>query len=90
MSIDSQKNIILEKGFFYLNDGQFDVHLFHEGTGTKSYRFFGAHMVHEHDLDAVRFVVWAPNAKEVHLVGDFNEWNDFGYPLKRIDRKSVV
>lgn len=65
------------------------MHLFHEGTGINSYRFFGAHKVIQNDIQAVRFVVWAPNAKDVHLVGDFNEWNDFGYPLKRISDSGV-
>lgn len=80
---------ILEKGFFYLDDGELDVHLFHEGTNYKSYNFFGAHRIKHFELDAVRFVVWAPNAKDVHLVGEFNDWNDFGYPLKRISDSGV-
>lgn len=87
--MELQKNIIMEKGFFYSDDGQFDVHLFHEGTGINSYRFFGAHKVTQNEIQAVRFVVWAPNAKDVHLVGDFNEWDDFGYPLKRISDSGV-
>lgn len=83
------KESIHEKGFFYLHDGELDVHLFHEGTNYQSYNFFGAHKIHKFDMDAIRFVVWAPNAKEVHLVGDFNDWNDFGYPLQRISDSGV-
>ncbi|GAB6107863.1 1,4-alpha-glucan branching protein GlgB [Fusibacter bizertensis] len=87
--IDDIKESIREKGFFYLHDGELDVHLFHEGTNYQSYNFFGAHKIHKFDMDAIRFVVWAPNAKEVHLVGDFNDWNDFGYPLQRISNSGV-
>lgn len=89
MQSNELKESILEKGFFYLNEGDLDVHLFHEGTNHRSYNFFGAHKIHKFEMDAVRFVVWAPNAKEVHLVGDFNEWNDFGFPLNRINDSGV-
>lgn len=80
---------ILEKGFYYLTEGELDVHLFHEGTNYKSYNYFGAHAISNHDLEAVRFVVWAPNAREVHVVGDFNDWNDFGYPMQRVRDSGV-
>ena len=89
MHTNDIKESIHEKGFFYLHDGELDVHLFHEGTNYQSYNFFGAHKIHKFDMDAIRFVVWAPNAKEVHLVGDFNDWDDFGYPLQRISDSGV-
>lgn len=89
MQVHKIKETILEKGFFYLTEGELDVHLFHEGTNYKSYNFFGAHPINKHELDSVRFVVWAPNAKEVHLVGDMNNWDDFGYPLQRISDSGV-
>ena len=89
MHTNEIRESILEKGFFYLEDGALDVHLFHEGTNYKSYNFFGAHKIKQFDLEAVRFVVWAPNAKEVHLVGTFNDWNNFGYPLERISDSGV-
>lgn len=89
MHTNEIRESILEKGFFYLEDGALDVHLFHEGTNYHSYNFFGAHKIKQFDLDAVRFVVWAPNAKEVHLVGTFNDWNNFGYPLERVNDSGV-
>ena len=51
------KETILEKGFFYLTEGELDVHLFHEGTNYKSYNFFGAHPIIKYNMDSVRFVV---------------------------------
>lgn len=86
---ESFHEIVREKGYFYLNDGDLDVHLFHEGTNYHSYHFFGAHKMTCYDIEAVRFIVWAPNAKEVHLVGDFNQWNDTSMPLKRIKDSGV-
>ena len=71
--------------YFYCKDGEFDAYLFHEGTFYKSHEFLGAHPVVGDKGDAVRFVVWAPNAKDVYLVGDFNNWDGENLPLERID-----
>lgn len=71
--------------YFYCKDGEFDAYLFHEGTFYKSHEFLGAHPVIGDKGDAVRFVVWAPNAKDVYLVGDFNNWDGENLPLERID-----
>lgn len=70
--------------YFYLNEGEFDAHLFHEGTFYRSYEFLGSHGVKGENGEAVRFVVWAPNAKKVYLMGDFNDWNEGDLPLKKI------
>lgn len=67
--------------FFYYEEGALDAHLFHEGTFYKSYEFLGAHPM---DNDAVRFVVWAPRAKAVYLIGDFNQWREYELELKPI------
>ena len=52
---------------------QFPIYLFHKGENYRSYEFFGAHRLKE---DTFAFRVWAPNAQDVSLVGDFNGWND--------------
>lgn len=75
---------IQEKGYFYLNEGEWDSHLFHEGTFYKSYAFLGAHPIRRFEIDAYRFVVWAPNAKAVYLIGDFNQWTPNQYPLQKL------
>lgn len=89
MSANSIHKTIQEKGYFYLNEGAFDVHLFHEGTFYKSHEFMGAHPINRFDTDAVRFIVWAPNALKVHLVGDFNDWDNTGYPMQRIKNSGL-
>jgi 1,4-alpha-glucan branching enzyme len=55
--------------------GDFDLHLFNEGTNYQIYEKFGAHVM---DLGGVRgtlFAVWAPNAQRVSVVGGFNRWD---------------
>ena len=77
------------KKYVYLEDAAFDAHLFHEGTYYKSYEFLGAHPIDIEGKSYVRFVVWAPRAKEVYLIGDFNNWNETSLPLKKIENSGL-
>lgn len=49
---------------------------FHKEGCHESYNMFGGHLVTEHEIQGVRFTVWAPHAKVVSVVGDFNEWDN--------------
>ena len=51
-----------------------DIYLFNGGTHYEIYNKMGAHVAVEDGEDGVYFAVWAPNAKTVSVVGDFNEW----------------
>ncbi|MEO7398817.1 MAG: 1,4-alpha-glucan branching protein GlgB [Ilumatobacteraceae bacterium] len=53
--------------------GQLDVHLFNEGRHRRLWELLGAHVI---AAGGVRFTVWAPDAREVYVVGDWNEWGD--------------
>ena len=59
----------------------FDLHLFAEGTLLKAYEHFGAHIRTLPSARGVHFVVWAPNATRVSVVGDFNNWNGLLHPM---------
>lgn len=50
------------------------MYLFNIGEHFESYRFFGSKKSKENDKEGWRFTVWAPNAKNVALVGDFSDW----------------
>ncbi|SFI73221.1 1,4-alpha-glucan branching enzyme [Kaistella treverensis] len=52
-----------------------DIYLFREGTHYRLYEKFGSHSVNVDGVEGVYFAVWAPFAKEVSVIGDFNEWN---------------
>lgn len=58
-----------------------DVYLFNTGKAQKAWLLFGCHYIPEAALH--RFVVWAPNAEAVSLVGDFNGWDDGKTPMQR-------
>jgi len=52
-----------------------DVYLFKEGKHYRLYEKFGAHSVEKDGVEGVYFSVWAPNAKKVSVIGNFNNWN---------------
>ncbi|MBN2898753.1 MAG: 1,4-alpha-glucan branching protein GlgB [Clostridia bacterium] len=65
------------------------VYLFNQGENYYSYKTFGAHFLEKKQESKVRFVVWAPSAKAVYLVGAFNEWMGDDYPLEKDGRTGV-
>ena len=60
-----------------------DIYHFREGTYFRAYEKLGAHAVRAADgtVSGTRFAVWAPNAAEVAVVGDFNDWDRRRHPL---------
>ncbi|MBP2629777.1 MAG: 1,4-alpha-glucan branching protein GlgB [Firmicutes bacterium] len=67
----------------------YDLYLYHQGTNYHSYQMFGAHCVSENGEEGVRFSVWAPNAQEISVVGDFNNWQQGSHRMARIDDSSI-
>jgi 1,4-alpha-glucan branching enzyme len=66
-----------------------DLHLFGEGNHHHIYRKLGAHLDEDGGVSGVRFAVWAPNARSVSVVGDFNAWNGGSHPMVRIGNSGV-
>lgn len=66
-----------------------DLYLFHEGNNFRSYQLLGAHVVEENGSKGVRFTVWAPNAREVRVVGNFNGWQGDKHRLQRVGQSGV-
>lgn len=60
----------------------FDLHLFGEGRLYKAYEQLGSQVCTHQDIQGVNFAVWAPNAKRVSVVGDFNEWDGRRHPMR--------
>ena len=56
---------------------------FHQGTLTDGWRWFGAHPVEKRGKPGWIFRVWAPHARAVSVVGDFNGWNPMENPMKQ-------
>src|ERR1700716_4139729 len=60
----------------------FDLYLFNEGTHARVYQKLGAHVVKVDGKPGVAFAVWAPNADEVSVIGEFNNWDPKATPLR--------
>ncbi|WP_294323110.1 1,4-alpha-glucan branching protein GlgB [uncultured Chryseobacterium sp.] len=58
-----------------------DIYLFKEGRHYKLYDKFGAHSAEKDGVQGVYFSVWAPNARKVSVIGNFNSWNPDGHIL---------
>ncbi|MBN1221971.1 MAG: 1,4-alpha-glucan branching enzyme, partial [Candidatus Aminicenantes bacterium] len=60
----------------------YDIYLFKEGNSFRLYEKMGAHFMSVDGEKGVYFAVWAPNAKKVSVIGDFNRWNPGKHPLE--------
>ena len=66
--------------------GPMDDFLIAEGTHLRLFDKLGAHLITHEGVQGVHFAVWAPNARSVAVVGDFNDWDGARHPLrKRLD-----
>ncbi|RGS33865.1 1,4-alpha-glucan branching protein GlgB [Eubacterium sp. AF22-9] len=63
---------------------ELDAYLFGQGTHYEIYNKMGAHVGVKDGKEGVYFAVWAPAAKEVYVIGEFNNWNAYGYDMKKI------
>ncbi len=55
--------------------GDMDLYLFNEGNHKDIYQKLGSHLITHQGVSGVSFAVWAPNAKRVSVVGNFNDWD---------------
>ncbi|WP_299288232.1 1,4-alpha-glucan branching protein GlgB [uncultured Tateyamaria sp.] len=60
----------------------FDKYLVGEGTHKELWRVLGAHVMSHQGVQGTHFAVWAPNARKVSVVGDFNAWDGRQHPLR--------
>jgi len=63
--------------------GELDVHLLVEGNHLASHQKLGAHPIVHDGVAGIAFAVWAPNARRVSVVGDFNLWDGRRMPMRK-------
>ena len=63
---------------------EMDQYLFATGTHYEIYKKMGAHICEQDGVQGVYFAVWAPNAQWVHVVGNFNGWNEDSHPMNKL------
>jgi 1,4-alpha-glucan branching enzyme len=59
-----------------------DLYLFNEGSHFRLYDKLGAHVVNHEGISGTQVAVWAPNAAQVFVMGDFNGWDKHSNPLR--------
>ncbi|GAA1683256.1 1,4-alpha-glucan branching enzyme GlgB [Mycolicibacterium murale] len=73
--------------------GEVDLHLFSEGRHERLWEVLGAHRrsftTADGTVDGVSFAVWAPNAKGISVVGDFNHWDGQQAPMRVLGSTGV-
>jgi 1,4-alpha-glucan branching enzyme len=65
------------------------VYLFHEGSNYRSYRLLGAQETRQDGISGIRFAVWAPNAREVRVAGNFNHWDGTHHGMHRLEKSGI-
>ena len=68
---------------------ELDTYLFAKGTHYEIYEKMGAHLAEEDGKAGTYFSVWAPNARSVSVVGDFNNWNRTAHPMQPVQQSGI-
>jgi 1,4-alpha-glucan branching enzyme len=69
--------------------GELDLHLLGEGRHEELYERLGAHPTQVEGVEGVSFAVWAPNARSLSVVGDFNAWDGRLHPMRSLGGSGI-
>lgn len=67
----------------------YDLHLINEGTHYKVYEKLGTHIKEINGIKGIHFAVWAPNAKRVSVIGDFNNWDGRRHQMRVLGSSGI-
>jgi 1,4-alpha-glucan branching enzyme len=79
---NGNKNQFIDAYSFGAQISDADLQALRDGTHLRPYTILGAHICEHGTATGVRFAVWAPNAKRVSVVGDFNNWDGRRHPMR--------
>jgi 1,4-alpha-glucan branching enzyme len=74
---------------FWPTFGEIDLHLAGEGRHEELWRRMGAHVTEVDGVPGTTFAVWAPNARGVRVVGDFNTWDGRLHPMRMLGGSGI-
>jgi len=87
---DGERVVTLEDPYRFLPTvGEVDQHLFREGTHERLWERLGAHPMVLDGVAGTAFAVWAPNARSVRVVGDFNGWDGRLHPMRVLGSSGI-
>lgn len=68
---------------------EYDVYLFNQGNHHKIYEKMGCHLCEMNGIGGASFLVWAPSARRVSVIGSFNQWDGRTHPMRMIGSSGV-
>ena len=68
---------------------EMDMYLFGTGTHYDIYKKLGAHVTVKNGVKGVHFAVWAPGARCVHLITDYNDWDENAFEMNRLEPAGI-
>ncbi|CAM3553639.1 1,4-alpha-glucan branching protein GlgB [Smaragdicoccus niigatensis] len=85
---------VIADGYRFLPTiGDVDLHLFNEGRHERLWEILGAHLhtytTPDGEVSGTSFAVWAPNARKVTVVGEFDHWGGETYPMRMLGSSGV-
>ena len=81
-AIQAVKNESVSADSWYSRFSDFDISLFRSGKHYRLYEKLGSHVVEHEGVKGTYFAVWAPNARQVFVEGNFNGWNKTSHPMQ--------
>ena len=89
-NLPSGESVVYEDPYAHLPVlTDYDLYLFNRGTHYQLWKKMGANFMEHQGMPGVHFAVWAPNARGVAVIGDFNAWNPRSHMLRKLSDSGV-
>jgi 1,4-alpha-glucan branching enzyme len=89
VAMNGHERFVHDPYFFLPQMGELDLHLFGQGDHHKIYEKLGAHPMEVNGVKGVYFAVWAPNARNVSVIGNFNVWHGGRHQMRVLGSSGV-
>ena len=89
VAMNGHERFVYDPYFFLPQMGELDLHLFGQGDHHKIYEKLGAHPMEVNGVKGVYFALWAPNARNVSVIGDFNVWHGGKHQMRVLGSSGV-
>ena len=89
VATSGHERFVYDPYFFLPQMGELDLYLFGQGDHHKIYEKLGAHPMEVNSVQGVYFSVWAPNARNVSVIGNFNVWHGGKHQMRVLGSSGV-
>ncbi len=89
VATNGHERFVYDPYFFLPQMGELDLYLFGQGDHHKIYEKLGAHPMEVNSVKGVYFAVWAPNARNVSVIGNFNVWHGGKHQMRVLGSSGV-